>query len=191
SINGSLFMAATGSVNYAVWGLPEAITPAPGTNSILAYSVDLAANNSLTNERTFFRSVRIPLTLTTTGTGTVGGATDQQLLEYGRSFTLTATPGAGQVLSNWVIYVDSQLVSYGTKPTLTYPMTSNLVIQANFVPNPFRPGAGKYSGLFFDGNSVQHGSSGFFTLTTTDRGSYTASLLHDGRKLAASGQFDL
>jgi hypothetical protein len=131
------------------------------------------------------------LTLTTTGTGTVGGATDQQLLEYGRNFTLTATPGAGQVLSNWVIYADSQLVGYGTKPTLTYPMTSNLVIQANFVANPFQPGAGKYSGLFFDGNSVQHGSSGFFTLTTTDRGSYTAALLHDGRKLAASGQFDL
>jgi hypothetical protein len=38
---------------------------------------------------------------------------------------------------------------------------------------------------------VQHGSSGFFTLTATDRGSYTASLLHDNRKLAASGQFDL
>src|SRR6185503_7373739 len=43
----------------------------------------------------------------------------------------------------------------------------------------------------FDTNDVQHGSSGFFTLTTTDRGSYTASFLHDNRKLSASGQFDL
>jgi len=190
SVNGSDFLAATGSVTYSVWGLPESIAPERGTNSLRAYSVDVAGNLSLTNERTFFRSVRIPITLSTTGAGTISGATDQQLLEFGRAFTLNATANPGNVLSNWLIYSNSVLIGQVSTPTLTYLMIDNLSVVANFVPNPFRPSAGRYSGLFF-GTNVQHGSSGFFTLTATERGSYTASLLHDSRKLSASGQFDL
>ena len=46
------------------------------------------------------------------------------------------------------------------------------------------PVAGKFNGLFYETNQppgVRHGASGFFTLTLTDRGTYTASLLSGSR----------
>jgi len=73
-------------------------------------------------------------------------------------------------------------------------MTTGLALTANFVPNPFATVAGKYNGLFYEtsqSGGVLHGSSGFFTLTLTDRGAYTASILSGGFKLSTSGQLDL
>ena len=81
-----------------------------------------------------------------------------------------------------------------TAPVLTYSMISNTIVVANFVPNPYTRVAGKFNGLFYETSQppgVRHGSSGFFTLTVTDRGTYTASILSGGFKLAASGQLDL
>src|SRR6185503_12235426 len=71
---------------------------------------------------------------------------------------------------------------------------TGLSLTANFVPNPFATVAGKFNGLFYEtslAGGVLHGSSGFFTLTLTDRGAYTASILSGGFKLSASGQLDL
>jgi hypothetical protein len=89
------------------------------------------------------------------------------------------------VFSNWTGGVS------GNSPKLTFPMESNLVVVANFVPNPFAGPAGKYNGLFYDTNGVEHFSSGFFNLSVTTRGTYTASLTAAGKKLRASGAFDL
>jgi hypothetical protein len=69
-----------------------------------------------------------------------------------------------------------------------------MVVTANFVTNPFAGTVGKFNGLFYETNltgQILHGSSGFFSLTLTERGTYTASLLQDGRKLAATGTLDL
>jgi hypothetical protein len=73
-------------------------------------------------------------------------------------------------------------------------MISNTIVVANFVPNPFAPVAGRFNGLFYETSQppgVRHGASGFFTLTLTERGAYSASLLSGGLKLAASGQLNL
>src|SRR5687767_14001433 len=72
-------------------------------------------------------------------------------------------------------------------------MASNLVLTAQFIPNPFAA-AGTFNGLFYETNDargVLHGTSGFFTLTLTTRGTYTARLLSGGFKLADSGRFSL
>ena len=45
---------------------------------------------SITTTRSFFYSLRTPLALAKTGSGTVAGATNTQRLELGRNFTLTA-----------------------------------------------------------------------------------------------------
>jgi hypothetical protein len=130
--------------------------------------------------------VTAPLSLTTSGSGSVAGAVNGQELEVGRSYTLTATPASGFVFSNWTGSVSEN------SQKLTFTMQPETTVTANFIPNPFRAVIGKYNGLFWDhANGAEHGSSGFFTLTTTDRGSYTASLLADGGKLSTSGQFDL
>ena len=70
-------------------------------------------------------------------------------------------------------------------------MHSNLVLQANFVTTPFLPVKGTFTGLFRETNVVHHESSGAFTLTLNDRGSYTGKLLLAGKSYSFSGRFDL
>jgi hypothetical protein len=138
--------------------------------------------------------MRTPLLLSINGQGSVTGATNGQMLELGRNFVLTATPKPGQVFSNWVVSSNLAVMQISTKPVLTYSMASNTIVVANFVPNPFAAVAGKFNGLFYEtsqSGGVLHGSSGFFTLSLTDRGAYTASILSGGFRLAASGQLDL
>jgi hypothetical protein len=147
--------------------------------------VDTSGNALETKQHKLIYVAPFPLDLSVTGNGTVAGATDGQLLEVGRNYTLTATPATGSVFSNWTGGVS------GVSPKLTFRMESNLVVIANFVPNPFSGTAGKYNGLFFDQDGVEHFSSGFFNLSVTDRGTYTASITAAGKKLRAAGAFNL
>lgn len=194
SVNGGTYLLAQADTpTWSSWSTPI-LELLPGTNTASAYSVDQAGNQSLINKRTYFLSSRTPLGLSTNGLGSVTGATNGQMLELGRNFVLTATPKPGQVFSNWVVLSNSVVKRISAEPVLTYSMISNTAVVASFVPNPFAAVAGKYNGLFYETdetNGVRHGASGFFTLTVTDRGSYTASLLSGGLKLAASGQLDL
>jgi hypothetical protein len=180
-VGSSSFVAATGTTTWEA-----EISPTPGTNVVRVRSVDSAGNLSLTIQRSFIHVVTAPLVLSTTGNGAVAGAVNGQQLEIGRSYSLSATPGAGFVFSNWTGSVSSN------SPKLTFRMETGTTITANFIPNPFSGVVGKFHGLFWDqDNGAEHGSSGFFTLTTTDRGSYTATFLADGGKFSTSGQLDL
>jgi hypothetical protein len=194
SVNGGTYLPASAdNANWSSWRTPI-LSLLPGTNVVRAYSVDQAGNQSATNARSYLLSVKVPLGLSTNGLGSVTGATNGQLLEIGRNFTLTATPAAGQVFSNFIVFSNMVPMRVSTAPVLTYMMVSNTSVEANFVPNPFARVAGKFNGLFYETNQsggVLHGSSGFFTLTVTDRGTYTASLLGGGFKLSAAGQLDL
>jgi hypothetical protein len=195
SVNGGTYLPATpDNANWSSWRTPILFL-LPGTNVVSAYSVDQAGNQSAINGRSYLLSAKVPLGLSTNGLGAVTGATNGQLLEIGRNFTLTATPAAGQVFSNFIVFSNMVPMRVSTAPVLTYMMVSNTSVEANFVLNPFaRRVAGKFSGLFYETNQsggVLHGSSGFFTLTVTDRGTYTASLLSGGFKLSATGQLDL
>lgn len=192
SVNGGQFLAVAPSDTYATWASPAPVLFEAGTNTIRVYSVDQASNNSLTNTKVVFRSSRTPLLLSTNGSGSVKGATNNQMFELGRNVILTATPTAGNVFSNWIVRSNVTLMLDSSSPTLSYLLHSNTVVTANFVPNPFAAVAGKYQGLFYDeSNGVQHTTSGHFTLTTTPAGTYSASLLIAGLKLSASGKLDL
>jgi hypothetical protein len=72
-------------------------------------------------------------------------------------------------------------------------MSSNLVLQANFVTNPFTAAVGSYNGLFYPSNGVSEESSGLFTaaLAPTSQGAYTAKFYLDGGSYSYSGAFDL
>ena len=174
------FLMATGTT---VWSAQIAMSP--GTNVVRARSIDAAGNVSLTNQRSFYYVMTSPLTLSTNGHGAVAGATNGQRLEIGRAYSLTATPSPGFVFSNWTGDVS------GVSPKLTFTMQPDLAVTANFVNNPYRGSIGKFNGLFYDSNGVEHGSSGFFSFSLTERGTYSASLLTGGRKLSAAGQLNL
>jgi hypothetical protein len=157
----------------------------PGPNTIRVFSVDTSGNQSATVTRTVTFIVVSPLTINISGSGTVSPNLNGQLEDVGANITLTAKAGVGQVFSNWV----SGDVVLATTPVLTTPMQSNLVVQANFVPNPFTPVVGTYQGLFYDTNGPQHESSGFFNVTLSSSGSYSAKVIVAGLSFSLSGQF--
>jgi hypothetical protein len=76
--------------------------------------------------------------------------------------------------------------------TATYRRANAVIAASNTIDiltRPFSAQKGTYTGLFYDTNGIEHGSSGFFSLNLTDRGTYTAKLRHDNRKLSTSGTF--
>ncbi len=179
-LNDGEWAEATGTTNWMA-----VVELRPGTNLFSATAVDPSGNESLTASRTLVYVLTSPLRLTINGNGIIGPFRDGQLLEIGRSYTLTATPGLGNLFSNWVGGVTS------TNPTLRFTMSSNLVIAANFVPNPFLALKGSYTGLFYDTNAPSHVNAGLFTLTVAEKGAFSGKLQQGAAKYSFSGQFDL
>ncbi len=176
-INGSSWTPTTGASNWTA-----SVNLTAGSNWFRVYSVDGVGNHSTTNSLAITFVVDLPLTLITNGLGGITGKTNGTMLEIGKVYTVTATPKAGQVFSNWVGSVVS-----GTA-ILSFVMQSNMVLQANFIPNPFPPAAGTYYGLFSETNRV-HSQSGFFTLTFANSGSYSARLQIGTTNYSTSGMF--
>jgi hypothetical protein len=180
SLNSGPFLTATGTTN---WSTP--LTMPPGTNVVRVRSVDVFGNYSKTNTRQFFQVVTSALSLTISGTGTVSGVTNGQVLEINRGYHVTATAGVGFLFSNWTGSASSPL------PTLGFLMQSNMALQANFVPNPFLRVSGLFNGLFYETNQIRHGTSGDFKLRVTSSGKYSASVRLAGRRYGTSGKLNL
>jgi hypothetical protein len=179
-LNNDPWQIASGTTNWAaLFDLPA------GPNKLRVKAIDVTGWESTTLTQIVTYVVMSPLVLTTSGNGTVTPNLNGQLLEIGKSYTLTAVPGTGHLLSNWVGSV------YSENPILTFVMGSNFNLRAQFEANPFLPVKGDYNGLFFETSGVLHDSSGFLKLTVTDRGSFSASLLCAGQSLPFSGSFNL
>jgi hypothetical protein len=170
------------------WTMDVAL--APGTNTVRAYALDGAGNKSLTNSVNIVYVLSDRLLVRATGSCAMSPNYSNAVLEIGKRYTTTITPGKGSVLVNWVGTVLSDVVVMSNAPRLTFTMQSNLVLQANIIPNPFVSAKGTYSGLFAETNRTQE-SSGFLSLTLTDKGSYSASLKQGGNSYRLTGQFDM
>jgi hypothetical protein len=125
------------------------------------------------------------LTVTTDGAGTVSPNLNGQDLQVGKAYTLTAKPAAGYLFASWTGSRASKQAS------LSFVMQENMVLQANFVPNPFIARKGTYAGLYAVTSAPPGTVAGGFTITVTDRGSFTGSLQFQGKKVAFNGQFSL
>jgi hypothetical protein len=108
-------------------------------------------------------------------------------LVVGNLYTVTARPAAGFLFSNWT--VSSALNTPITNQVLSFLMANGLVLEANFIPNPFPAVAGSYAGLFGDTNNPSFTTSRFFTATITPVGAMSAQLQLAGKKYSFSGQF--
>ncbi len=126
-LNGGAWLQATGTVN---WSLNVSLTPA--TNVIRAYAQDLSGNVSSTNEVGLTYIVSAPLTVQINGGGTVSPNLNGVLLEIGRTYSITAQPGAGCSFVNWTGSLTTN------SPTLTFVMQPDLTFTANFT-DPIRP----------------------------------------------------
>ncbi|MEY2407340.1 MAG: Divergent InlB B-repeat domain [Verrucomicrobiota bacterium] len=180
SLNGAPF---TNAVGTNLWFAP--VTLRPGTNTFVVQAADAGTNFSPVVTRRFIYVVTSPLTVQTSGTGSVMPDLDGRLLEVGRRYTLTAVPAVSNLFASW---------SGGTNSTtakLTFTMTSNLVLAANFVPNPFIAIQGMYAGLFAESEIIAHETSGYFSAKLKDHGAYSGLLRRGGRTHSFAGQFGL
>ena len=76
----------------------------------------------------------------------------------------------GSIFTGWV----SIGIVVSTIPTFTFLLKSNVVLQANFMPNPFIPAVGAYRGLYYVPNDASVESSGSFSASVTSAGAFTA-----------------
>jgi hypothetical protein len=156
---------------------------AAGPNTISAIAYDLDGNTSKVATLTVTYVVSGPITLQTNGPGSITGIRDGQVLEIGKTYTVTATPAAGYLFAGWTEGIISD------NPKLTFAMQTGLVLQANFVPNPFVPAKGTYQGLFTEVDEVNRQSSGYFSQTLDNKGGFSAKIISGKTKVSFSGKY--
>ncbi len=169
------------AIGTTKWFIPLTLTP--GTNTVRVKSVDLSGNESPVVSRNFFYLATSALTVFTNGAGAVSPNLNGTQLQIGKNYSVVARPGANQVFMSWSGGVSS------TNATLVFMMQSNLVLQANFNPDPFLPRKGTYTGLFSETDGVSHDSAGYFSLVLKTHGSVSGTILLDGNSLPMSGKF--
>jgi len=137
----------------------------------------------VTNSRTFVYVVAQQITVLTNGAGTISPNLNGQLLELGKSFTMTAKPAKNQIFAGWTGS------TYESSATLPFLMQSNLNVTAVFVTNAFPSVKGTYNGLFYTEGQVEQDSSGYLTLTLGNLGAYSAKMVMNNQKYKLSGHF--
>jgi len=153
-VNTNLPVTATGTWAWSV----ELDTLVPGTNVVVVEAIDATGNRAQLTRR-FFKSVPVPFTLLTVGSGTVTGPADGALLEVARGYSVTAKAAPGYLFAGWTGTINQ------ASATLPFLMEAGFQLTAIFVTNPFPSVKGTFNGLFYNPDQVEQQSSGFLTLT--------------------------
>lgn len=124
-VNGQGWILASNANNWANWSAN--ITLLPGTNIIQAYSVDTSGNSSPVNTQKVFYVLPAPIAVQINGSGSLSPNYNGQMLEVGKSYSMTATPSAGVIFTGWTGSLTTN------SSTIQFIMASNLLLQANFV----------------------------------------------------------
>lgn len=124
-LNGDIWNSGDTTNSWTNW--QAIVTLTPGTNTVLAYSVDATGNNSIASTQRMQFVVGVPATVQTNGSGTIAPNYNGQLLEVGRAYSMTATAATGFMFTNWTGNVTTN------GPTVNFIMTTNLFLTANFL----------------------------------------------------------
>ena len=168
-----------------------------GTN---IYQLTASDSSGLTTTllRTIFLRTTNRLTVLTNGYGSTvasgsllnGSARNGAWLDIGRNYSIKAVPKTGNWFVNWT---DGSGAVIGTNVTLTFRMTNNLSLTANFVTNGIIAGhlAGGYNGLFAEDSGVQIDSAGaVMSLAVTTTRTFSGKVVLAGATNSFSGVFD-
>jgi hypothetical protein len=172
--------SAVGTLSWAI----EAVPLQPGVNVITVTAYDTSGNSGR-DTLTVTYSTTNSLTILTSGSGSVSPVLKSQSLRTGTRLTLTATAAPGNLFANWTGSI------LGNTRSVTFTLASNMVLQANFVTNPFPVLKGTYTGLFSDATGAAHQGAGAFAVNLSAGGSYSAQVQTGGKPLACTGRFDL
>jgi hypothetical protein len=187
------FVTAEGTENWIAQ-----IPLQPGKNAVRVRSVDLANNKSAVVTRFYTFFAQAPLTVVINGDGVVNPNLDGRDLDLGKVYSVTARPAAGQIFTRWEISTNANSggtnnVIFTNRATLSFQMKSNLVLVADFEPNPFPALVGAYAGLFFDANTnrFRPENAGLFALQLGNNGAFSGRAVIQGVAHPFNGRFDL
>jgi hypothetical protein len=126
------------------------------------------------------------LTITTQGQGTVTPNLNGAALTIGQVYTVSAIPAAGYIFSGW----SQNVQPLSGSPMISFVMTSNLMLQADFVPDPLFAAAGTYNGLFHEADEVRLATAGAFNVRVEPTGNFSAWVQIGYARYPFSGQLD-
>lgn len=179
SVNNGQPQLASGTTSWTAQ-----LALAAGPNLIRVYSVDTSGNVSTNATLSLSYVATSTLTVQTSGLGTISPNLTGAKLQIGQTYTVKASPAAGEAFAGW-----NGAVSQSR--TLTFVMQSNLVLTASFVPSPFPAVTGNYAGLAANTNAITPDNSGYFGVTVTASGAFSGKLLLGGGRYSFHGQFDV
>jgi uncharacterized repeat protein (TIGR02543 family) len=130
-LNGGAWSNAATANLWTNWTAAENLIP--GTNTIAAYAVDTSGNISTTGSVSFQFVATNQLQIRVNGLGTISPNYSNAWLEIGRNYSITSTPAAGFVFTNWVVSTNWIGGVTTTKTNLTFMMASNLTLQVTFL----------------------------------------------------------
>jgi hypothetical protein len=184
-LNGGGWLQATNTTNWTA-----GLTLTQSNNTLQAYSIDSLGNISTTNSVAFIWVPSSQITvLAAVGQGTFTPAYNGTFLQNGKTYSVTAKPGFNNFFWKWTDGVGNTL---STSPNFSFTAQSNATYYAFFIANPFAPLSGPFAGLFYDTNNVAATNSGYFTLTLSAQGGFSAKgQFPSGQKLSASGKFGI
>ena len=130
-VNSNGRQLATTSNYWTNWTATASLIP--GTNVLQAYAVNAFNYSSTYASANLIFVVTNRLQIHINGLGTVSPNYSNAWLEIGRNYSITSTPAAGFVFTNWVISTNWIGGTTTSKTNLTFMMASNLTLQVNFV----------------------------------------------------------
>ncbi len=159
-------------------GNPDFSLPCPGdtlTTSIRTFLTENHGAGPLTS-----------LAVSVTGSGKVTPQQKSPVVQLGHIYNLRANPNPGNLFAGWSGSINT------TQPNISFALSSNMVLNARFVTNPFIALKGSFNGLFFDTNKVTMDSAGSVNFSVDQQGGFSG---HLGMNAAASvpfgGHFDV
>jgi hypothetical protein len=166
------------------------LTPVAGKGGDVSLSFALTDGRALTRASCQLTvqlgtAPKAKLSVRKKGRGNVKPELDGEDLTIGASYTLTAVPASDELFTGWSGSVTS------ASPSVTFVMSSNTVLEVGFTNNPYLSMKGSYNGLFYEVAEVKQKSSGTFTLTASDRGTYTGKIKLGAANYRVSGKIDL
>ncbi|MFO1477825.1 MAG: Ig-like domain-containing protein [Verrucomicrobiota bacterium] len=182
----------TNRIVFGGSGSSRTVTLTPALNQSGTAQITLTVSDGSASATTSFQlevlaspSAPLNFIIVTNGLGAVTPNLNPSQMTMGKTYTVTAVPAAGQEFAGWTGSYNS------SNPKLTFLMSSNILLQANFIASPYIPVAGTYNGLFYTEDEVRLGESGAFSMKVTTKGTYTGKLQLGTHKYPFSGKLSL
>jgi uncharacterized repeat protein (TIGR02543 family) len=176
-----LSVVATANAGYEFIGWSGDATGAVNPLTVIVSApLTITANFAATN------MPDITVLVITNGSGKILPNLNGVNLVKNHNYTIKATPAAGNLFVNWTGSINTN------KNPLTFKAETDMLLQANFVTNPFLSTQGTYNGLFSVDSGVTEQTAGMLKgLAVNNQGHYSGVLLINGGSHGISGTFDV